>query len=511
MSHSIVGKIVSGIVLVVLFFILGSEAAENAKMSLVLVAGLVGAVMMLVLGARSWMLLFLLPPLLTVLPLPGGFREIGKPFLVAAVILPYWIFMWCMGYAKMRWRSVWVLDLLAFLSFALMIAAYIRRPVSVLALGLDTDTVGGRPYIVAAGALIYYVALSSIDLKTKKLGKVLHWHIWVALVCGIIGALQGLSGAGETAGEEMSMAESIAETRFFAFSELGSRLIVTLFAYFPLLRFLTNPLLMIGMIGAYAMIMISGFRSSFILNTIAIIFMSAAKREFLQLLLLGVAFYMGLLMLGTGGGLNILPYGVQRTLSFLPGVQVSAAAASDAQGSADWRYEMWGWALDQRTGFIRDYVWGDGVGLSKSEWMRDQRAMMRGELRYGDQDQFARSGQWHSLIISTIQGLGYVGLVVMLVMIYYVSYLIIRTCFALRGTPLFVPAMVMLMPFTPNVLFVYVNAGDLSGYFTSFIIFAQAKLLFCIAREWGLIIPWSQRRRYVPLMIEQHGKQLQQG
>jgi hypothetical protein len=239
-------------------------------------------------------------------------------------------------------------------------------------------------------------------MPVAQLGKILSWKMWIGLVCAIIICAKNLAGYGGDEAESMSMGAVIQETRFFAFSGVGGALIVLLFAYFPLVRFLTNPLLTFGMMMSYAMILISGFRSALVMHTIVLVFMSIMKKEFVMMLMLALACYGGLLTMSVGGGLSALPYGAQRTLSVVPGLQVDAAAARDGEGSSDWRYEMWGWALDKRTGFIKDYVWGDGIGLSASELSRDQRAIMRGELQYGDQDQFARAAQWHSIIITVI-------------------------------------------------------------------------------------------------------------
>lgn len=510
MSGSIVSKILACVVVVLFCFIIGARAADGAISSLAIIVGLVGAVFMLVMGARSWMLIFLLPPIVAALPLPGALGSYNKTFLVGAVVAVYWLFMWAMGYVKIRWRGLLLLDILAFLSFALMVASYLKKPVSVLALGIESDYIGGAPYVYAIGAFIYYIALSCIPMPVAQLGKVLSWKIWIGLVSAIIICATNLVGYGAEGAESMSMGEAMQETRFGAFSELGKTLVVLLFAYFPLVRFLTNPLLTFGMMMSYAMILISGFRSALVMHTIVVVFMSVMKKEFLLLLLLGIACYGGLLVMSVSGGLSALPYGAQRALSVVPGLQVDTAAARDADGSAEWRYVMWEWALDKRTGFIKDYVWGDGIGLSYSEWSRDQRAMMRGEMRYGDQDQFARSAQWHSIIITTIQSWGYVGLVVVISMAYATALLILRTCSSLRGSPLFVPALVLLMPFTQIVIFLYFNAGNMQGYFSWFVSVANTKLLYCIAREQGLLIPWFQRRRYVPLMIEEHGDRLQQ-
>lgn len=510
MSGSIVSKILACVVVVLFCFIIGARAADGAISSLAIIVGLVGAVFMLVMGARSWMLIFLLPPIVAALPLPGALGLYNKSFLVGAVVAVYWLFMWAMGYVKIRWRGLLLLDILAFLSFALMVASYLKKPVSVFALGIESDYIGGAPYVYAIGAFIYYIAISCIPMPVAQLGKVLSWKIWIGLVSAIIICATNLAGYGAEGAESMSMGEAMQETRFGAFSELGGTLIVLLFAYFPLVRFLTNPLLTFGMMMSYAMILISGFRSSLVMHTIVVVFMSVMKKEFLLLLLLGIACYGGLLVMSVSGGLSALPYGAQRALSVVPGLQVDAAAAGDADASAEWRYVMWGWALDKRTGFIKDYVWGDGIGLSYSELRRDRRAMMRGEMRYGDQDQFARSAQWHSIIITTIQSWGYVGLVVVISMAYATALLILRTCSSLRGSPLFVPALVLLMPFTQIVIFLYFNTGNMQSYFNWFVSVANTKLLYCIAREQGLLIPWFQRRRYVPLMIEAHGDRLQQ-
>lgn len=506
MSGSIVGKILLCVTVVILCFIIGVQAAESIISSMMVVMAVVGVVFMLILGPRSWMLLFLLPPLVGLLP--GPLRKISSAYVVAPAILGYWIIMWGMGYVKIRWRSMWLLDILVFLSFAMMVAAYIKRPVSVQILGLDTDYVGGRMFVWAIGAFIYYMALSCIPMQSNLLGKVLNWSIWIPLGCLLIRSLQGMLGMGGASGMEMSMGEAVQETRFSALSGLGKYMTVLLYAMFPLVRFLTNPLLLLGMAAGYGMILISGFRSIFADKVLCMVFMSMIKREFMPLLGLALISYGGLFVLSSSGGMELLPYGVQRVMSAVPGLKANQAATADAEGSLDWRYEMWGWALDARTGFIKDYVWGDGFGLSQSELKRDQLALMRSGMRYGDQDQFARSKQWHSLIISAIQSVGYVGLAVVVALVYSTCLLVFKVCSSLRNTPFYVPAMVQLIPITPLLLMFFVSATDMTYYFGLFVTVAQLKLLYCVAREQGLLIPWMQRKHYVPKMIQEYEEKL---
>ncbi len=506
MSGSIVGKILLCVIVVILCFIIGVQAAESIVSSMTVVMAVVGTVFMLIMGPRSWMLIFLLPPLVGLLP--GPFRLIHSAYVVAPAILVYWIIMWGMGYVRIRWRSMWLLDILVFLSLAMMVAAYIKRPVSVQILGLDTDYIGGRVFVWAIGACIYYMALSCIPMQSNQLGRVLNWSLWIQLGCILVKSLLGLLGQGGASEMEMSMGEAMQDTRFTSFMDLGSYMVVLLYAMFPLVRFLTNPLLLLGMAAGYGMVLISGFRSVFASNVLCMVFMSMIKREFMPLLGLALISYGGLFVLSSSGEMKLLPLGVQRVMSAVPGLKADQAVTADAEGSSDWRYEMWGWALDSRTGFIKDYVWGDGFGLSQQELQRDQLAMMRLEMRYGDQDQFARSKQWHSLIISAIQSVGYVGLAVVVALVYSTCLLVFKVCSSLRNTPFYVPAMVKLIPITPLLLMFFVSASDMTYYLGLFVTVAQLKLLYCVAREQGLLIPWMQRKRYIPKMIQEYEEKL---
>lgn len=506
MAGSIVGKVLACIVLVVLCFIIGAQAAESAASSMVIIAAVVGVVFMLIMGPRSWMLLFLLPPIIQVLPLPYSLARFNNHYLVAIVVLGYWIVMWGMGYVKMRWRSMWVLDALAFFIFSLVVASYIKKPISINVLGMDTDNIGGRPYVLAIGAFIYYLTISFIPVKNEQLGKVLNWSIWVTLVSVFLVTLKGLAGYG-AAGYD-GMAEDMQGSRFGAFLMLGEYAVVLLYALFPLVRFIINPALLLGMAASFGMILISGFRSFFAIKVVALVFMSIVKKEFCLMVGLAGLCYAGLILMSAGGGLSVLPYGVQRVAGAIPGVIVDSEAQRDGDASSDWRYEMWGWALDPRTRFIKDYVWGDGIGLSKKENDRDMRAIMRREILFGDQNQFASSKQWHSMIVTTIQSWGYVGLVAVFLIVNCTGLLIIRICMSLRGTSIYVPALIMLMPFTSNLVFFYLDAGTLEKFFNFFVSIAQAKFFYCVAREEGLLIPWGQRKRYIPKMIQDYEDKL---
>lgn len=512
MAQNIVGKIVACLLLVLLCFVIGAQAAESAKSTLMLVVGLVGVVFMLVVGTRSWMLLFLLPPLLSALPLPGVIKGIGTGPLVACVVLPYWIFMWAMGYVRMRWRGLFLLDFIILVLVVLMVASFIKRPVAIQALGLDFDNIGGRVYFVAIGAVVYYIALSCIPVRYQQACKVFNWAVWVGLACSILETVFGLVGF-ESEDATQGLGDAMQGSRFGALRPLGNYVSLFIFACYPLNRILFNPTLLFGMLVSFACIALSGFRSFMVSQVMVLTFMAFVKKELTKVVILGVLTYGGLLVLSASDSLLSFPHGIQRTLSIVPGMKVSAVARMDAEGSTDWRVVMWEWAMDPRTGYIKDYIWGDGFGMSQSDQQRRFRAAMRGEhdhLRRLGQEAFAEEGQWHSGWITAIHRLGIVGLVVVEIFLLYAWLLVLRVCVSLRGTPLFVPSLIFLMSFSASPMLFNLSAGSIESVFLNFSTIAKAKLLFCIAREQGLIVPWTQRKRYVPLMIEQHGDQLQQ-
>jgi len=120
-----------------------------------------------------------------------------------------------------------------------------------------------------------------------------------------------------------------------------------------------------GMLG----VLLSGFRSVLLLALLALALwhwtmtrhrvLSAAIVVAIFLLVWGVAI--------VGG--RSLPSPVQRSVSFLPGVEVEAVVRSSAQASLDWRFQIWRIALPN----VPKYLWiGRGLvtDVSPVAWMR---------------------------------------------------------------------------------------------------------------------------------------------
>ena len=88
MPGSIVRNVLVSLILVVLCIVIGAEAAESRTVALGIICALVGVVFMIWLGPRCWVLLYLVPPVMKLLPLPGKIAELPVPF---------WCHAWCWG------------------------------------------------------------------------------------------------------------------------------------------------------------------------------------------------------------------------------------------------------------------------------------------------------------------------------------------------------------------------------------------------------------------------------
>lgn len=498
--------IIAGIILVVLCFGVGAQASEDAVSSLAVVVAFLGLFGILIFGSKSWMLLFLLPPLLELVPWPGAFAAVPMEFYAAALVLLYWLVMWGMGYVKIRWRSLAMMDIAVLLLTIVMVAAYIRRPVSVRFLGMDGDDIGGSEYVYYIMALVFYLALSVIPMPLKQLVRVLNISVVIKLCVTFILLVLTVAGV---RGDGVNLAAAVSSTgeRIDVIGPYATPFCVAIFSYFSLRSVLINPLLLMGAAASFAMMLITGSRKAFGMLALNVLAILAIKRELLIAVLLGGFAYMMLLVFSLGGALHDLPMSAQRICAMLPGVQVSSAARQDGDTTWEWREELWELAWDKRTGYIKDYVFGDGYGQSMAATARRYRALIRGEYAYGqDLDEFAVNGVWHHGVITAIHRIGYVGLSVLALLMAVGMFFQLRICSAWRGTPLFKPllfytvAVVVLPP-----KFVW-GGADVTFHFVQF---AIIKMFYCMAREEGRMKPLFQRHRYQPMMIEEHADRIQ--
>jgi hypothetical protein len=162
-----------------------------------------------------------------------------------------------------------------------------------------------------------------------------------------------------------------------------------------------------------------------------------------------------------------LPLTAQRALCFLPG-NWDPNAVSDAKDSSEWRFEMWEIALTSDK-YIHNKIFGDGFGFLRQDYERSLSMMAGYSSLRGDevrQEMFLLDGDYHSGPVGTIRFVGCVGLVLFLMLLYFVIRMAWRMIDSSQGTEyenvtlfLFIP--IIVMPF--YFIFVY---GD---YRTDFV------------------------------------------
>ncbi len=194
-----------------------------------------------------------------------------------------------------------------------------------------------------------------------------------------------------------------------------------------------------------------------------------------------------LIVLSETGTLKKLPYGAQRICSVVPFLQVDPSIRLEAEGSTDWRLEMWKWALDDRETFIRDKVWGDGYVKDSYSFIASYYEKYYG-LTDGKASQLRNAyyGQWHSGPICLINVFGFVGLTIhTIIVITSLVYAVILT-HIYRYHRFRVPILYLTISFIISMFSFYLLAGTPFGPPTHLISIITLILLFCCARREGL-------------------------
>jgi len=173
-------------------------------------------------------------------------------------------------------------------------------------------------------------------------------------------------------------------------------------------------------------------------------------------------------LISVQGSLVQLPLTVQRTLSWLPG-DWNPQAVADAEGSTQWRVEMWAWAWNDDR-ILRDRTWGQGFGLSLDDMSLIANSLSAGQgganlLGGSDRENFMITGSFHSGPLSTIKYIGVVGLALYYPLMCYMALLAWRLCINARGTQAFALALFVGIPIIYEPFnFVVVFGGLDSNY-----------------------------------------------
>ena len=506
MESGVLKTIVVLILLAALAFVAGSMAADGLKQAMVPSLLALGAVVLLCMGRHCWILAFVLPYILSVLDVGGGKIPISHLFCVG--LLGYWLVMSIMGYAKMTWNSVPVIDCAVLLFVIYFLSTWFANPVTINAfVNHITDEgyaqVGGAEYVWCISAFLTFIFFSILPLSLDKMGRMLKWVVFLSLFMSAVVAVKtALVPQVNGDGESVAIGEVIQGGRFSGFAGFGNSLCFFMFCKYSVLGIVCSPwklaVCLVGVVG----IAISGFRSIIMSLALTSAIAQLYRRHLISLLFCGVCAYIGVYVLSKAIPAHQMPYGVNRILSAVPGLDVKdKKAVMDAQHSLDWRYEMWEWAMNPSKGYIKNYVWGDGFGLDAREMRLQRININRRKIDQSSNVIYARRGEWHSGWVTSIHRLGYVGLTLTVIFQLIFCVYAMRFCANAVRLPNSEYYYYMLIPIITDIFLFHYSTGSYMSFFGMFHRYAILKLAYSLALKEGYISPMFRKRKYVPLML----------
>jgi hypothetical protein len=460
---------------------LGSAVGSSDMRLVAAVLGLIPVIVLLAnLKTNIWVLIpigWYLDGRLLALPLPLTVRDICM-----LIVIGFYTGFFAMR--VMPWkRQRSLLDNFILLNLAYLAIVYFRNPVGFFA--FQSTMVGGRPYFEVGMAFAAYLILSRVRLS-ELVARIFPWFMVIPNVA--VGLAEILSrlvpafgqiassvytgiGGGTGIGGMPAEEQRLGETRFTGLLGSGVIGVQALCARYSPITLISpfHPVRTLLFAAALAAIFLSGFRSAILFAMVAFLLSAVLRRQTRDLWLASAVAAIGLILLVTLQGSVIqLPITMQRSLSWLPG-DWNEEAVRDAQGSTEWRLDMWKWAWED-TRIMRDKVWGQGFGFTLDDMNLIANALLAGQsggafLGGSYQESFMIMGSFHSGPLSTIKVLGVVGLLLYYPLMVYMAVLAWRLCRRAYGTKSFTLALFIGIPIIYEPFnFVFIFGGIDSNY-----------------------------------------------
>lgn len=496
--HIFTGIIILAVIVASIWLGFGVVAAQNE--TLIQVVGAAILLSCIFLGQRIW--LFYIFLISMQVPLISGLttREFGQ-FLFIGFSTLLFLIRKLKTHQKPSELDFWRLAVVA-----VILQVYIRYPVGLNLFG--SSSVGARPYFLAALALFSGFILSRYRVESGEIKWAFRLTIFAYLLSVPLYRFRYGIGAANYIPNSETVAGGIqAEgakrvSSFGNLSEMLSRIVVSRIS--PL-RASVHPLWAILILFTLALAAASGFRN-YVANVGFIFLAGVAYRGGLSSVL--VSGLLGTLALGILALVNLaapLPSNVQRALSPFPGTWEKHAVA-DAEGSTEWRIQMWKEALISDR-WIKNKFLGDGIGFTKEEleWINSLQGNEGGGSVAGSelsvqQENMMVVGNYHSGPIQTIRTVGYLGLLVMLIAMVRMAVLTHREILRCRGTEwfpilLFFGIPIIIYPFFFTLIF---------GTFGEAVIFIFLQSGFIDLIRKNLPLPPYVKPKRDPYLLKNH-------
>ncbi len=423
--------------------------------------------------------------------LSGRLPFLPLPFTVRDLCILVVLFAFTLFFALriVPWkRKVGTLDYLILINLAYLATVYFRNPVGALA--FRSELVGGRPYFEIVLAFGAFLVLSRITL-TPLIARI--FPLFFLIPAGIVAVLDLVArfmpqfaypiamiytGAGSMASGLLEEAAKLGETRITGLKDLGASGMLAICARYNPITLLSplHPLRALLFLCVLTAIFASGFRGLLLFAMFVFVVAALLRQRLTDLWIAAALGVVGILLLvSLQGSVLQLPRTMQRTLSWLPG-DWNEEAVESAEGSSQWRFEMWGWAWNDER-IMRDKMWGQGFGFTLDDLNIMASALMSGEQGGGfiggsDREAFMITGTFHSGPLSTIKFIGFVGLSLYFPLMLYMALLAWRLCRRAHGTPIFPLALFIGIPIIYEPFNFVVIFGALEGSYPQLLFWA---------------------------------------
>lgn len=200
---------------------------------------------------------------------------------------------------------------------------------------------GGTQYIKQFLAIFFFFAVSGILITEKNMRQI----AWGCLLAGLVGTVV-LRYTGWERGESL---HEVTSKRMDFLTPFAYSLLPLSFALGTKRKTIISTLLLFVCL---ILVMLTGFRGRTVFVIITIVgygfFRSEAKSQYVvKMVTLGLLVWLGIVVMSP-----ILPTAIQRSLSFVPGVNIDAQVMENATNSITWRVEIWNYCLERATEFL---------------------------------------------------------------------------------------------------------------------------------------------------------------
>lgn len=424
--------------------------------------------------------------------LTGRLPWLPLPFTVRDLCFMVVIFFFTLFFATraLPWkRKLTALDYLIYINLAYLAVVYARNPVGFWA--MQSSMVGGRPYFEIALAFGAFIVLSRVQIS-DSIARIFPFFFvvpsWCVAILDVIGRLipqtalplaMMYSGVG-TRGVTGAFQEEaqLGETRMTGMQNAGISSVLTLCAKYNPITLISplHPWRVLMMAIAFGAIFLSGFRSVLLFAMVAFVLSALLRGQLRDLWMAASMMLLAVVVLiSLQGSVLQLPRTMQRALSWLPG-DWDPVAVADAEGSSQWRFEMWGWAWNDDR-ILRDKTWGQGFGLSIDDMNLIATSLIAGKgadtlLGGSDRENFMITGSFHSGPLSTIKFIGVVGLCLYYPLMCYMALAAWRLCKRARGTKAFTLALFVGIPIIYEPFNFVVIFGGLDSNYSQLLFWA---------------------------------------